>query len=160
MNQSIEQARRALFKLRSMTLALGLSVDLQCDLYEKLVVPILLYGSEVWGLRNAAIIEKFERKFLKTVLSVSKFTANCMVYGELGRHRARVAIQTRLINFWMHLEKGNQNKLSCILYYLMAKLSKENLFHFDWIDDIKYTLDTTGFSGVWDSVQNEDASLT
>ena len=42
----------------------------------------------------------------------------------------------------------------------MAKLSKENLFHLDWIDDIKHTLDTTGFSGVWDSVQNEDASLT
>ena len=157
--RQIDQARRALFKLRSMTHALGLSVEMQCELYDKLVAPVLLYGSEVWGLRYAEAIEKFERKFLKAALKVNKFTANCMAFGELGRHRARVAIQMRLVNFWMRIEKGKQSKLSCILYHLMAKLSKDNLFHFDWIDDVKHTLVTSGFSYIWDCAQTEDASV-
>ena len=151
--RQIDQARRAMFKLQSMTQALGLSVEMQCDLYEKLVVPVLLYGTEVWGLRNTELIEKFERKFLKMVLKINKYTANCMAYGELGKHRARVTIQTRLLNFWTRLEGGNRQKLSSLLYRLMTKLSNENICHFDWINDVKHTLDSAGFSYLWDSTQ-------
>ena len=36
----------------------------------------------------------------------------------------------------------------------MTKLSNENIRHFDWINDVKHTLDSAGFSYLWDSTQN------
>ena len=36
----------------------GLSVNIQLDLFEKMVKPILLYGCEVWGFSNNDINEK------------------------------------------------------------------------------------------------------
>ena len=64
---------------------LQLSVDIQCHLFDHLILPILLYGSEVWGHEDIKQIEVFHRKFLRTLLSVGSYTPDCMVYGETGR---------------------------------------------------------------------------
>ena len=63
--RQISQANRALFKLKSMAVALHLPVGMQCDLFDKLIAPAALYGCEVWGLRYMKTIELFHRKFLK-----------------------------------------------------------------------------------------------
>ena len=70
------------------------------ELFDKSVVPILLYGCEVWGFENIDIIERIHLKFCKIILNVKKSTANYMVYGELGRYPLRVLIYSRLIKFW------------------------------------------------------------
>ena len=50
-------------------------VECQFDLFDKVVVPVLIYGSEVWGFENLDLIERFRLKFLKYVLSL-KFNAS------------------------------------------------------------------------------------
>ena len=42
-----------------------LSVELQIEMFDKTVLPILLYGSEVWGCANISDIEVFYRKKFK-----------------------------------------------------------------------------------------------
>ena len=49
-----------------------------------MIVPILLYGSEVWGRENVDIINQFQLKFCKMLLGLKQSIPNIMVYGELG----------------------------------------------------------------------------
>ena len=42
-------------------------LECQLDLLDKVVVPVLLYGSEVWGFENFDLIERLHLTFLKYV---------------------------------------------------------------------------------------------
>ena len=37
---------------------LKLPLDLQIELFDSLVLPILLYGCEIWGFESSKILEK------------------------------------------------------------------------------------------------------
>ena len=79
--KQITQARRAMYGLISKAQKLQLPIDLQCDLFNQLVLPIIVYGSEVWGFQKLDHIGIFHRSFLKQILKFNTSTANCMVYG-------------------------------------------------------------------------------
>ena len=49
MKNQMDQARKAQLSLLINGRKLGLPIDIQCDMFEKVVSPILLYGSEVCG---------------------------------------------------------------------------------------------------------------
>jgi len=59
---------------------------LQCKLFDTLVLPILSYGCEVWGVdtKCGAAAEALHRDFLRRLLGVRKSTAN---------HRRNLRIQ-------------------------------------------------------------------
>ena len=44
--------------------SLMLPIDLHIELFEKMVQPILLYGSEVWGFGNLDVLERVVLKCL------------------------------------------------------------------------------------------------
>ena len=67
-NKQVCKARQAMFALLSKAANLHLPIDVTCDLFDKIVLPILVYGSEIWGLENVNQIEIFYRKFLKKLL--------------------------------------------------------------------------------------------
>ena len=86
-----------MFSLLSKCQSFSVPLDLQCEIFDKLVVPILLYGSEVWGFGSNAVAERVRLKFCKYILKLKKSIANCMMYGELGRFPIDIAIKTRMI---------------------------------------------------------------
>ena len=47
-----EQANKALFSLLTKIRAFSLPLDIQLELFDKNIKPILLYGTEVWGLET------------------------------------------------------------------------------------------------------------
>ena len=55
------------------------------DLFDKLVLPIIMYGEEVWGFHNAFSIEKLHLKYCKMVLKVKSSTVSDIVHNELDR---------------------------------------------------------------------------
>ena len=57
-----------------------------CPLFDKLVLPVLLYGSEIWGFHKAVDIEKAHLLFCKKSLHLKRNTANYFIYGEFGRY--------------------------------------------------------------------------
>ena len=61
---------------------LKLPVHLQLKLFDSLVLPILIYGSEIWGYENCHLFEKLHKKFCKIILNVSNTTSNAMVLGD------------------------------------------------------------------------------
>ena len=66
----IEQARSALFAVYRRIKNQPIPVDLQLKLFDSLVEPILLYGSEVWGFENTCSLEKIHLQFCKKILQV------------------------------------------------------------------------------------------
>ena len=76
---------RAMFAIIKKARRLNLDVDVQLHLFDTMVLPIALYGSEIWGHVNFEMIERLHLQFCKMLLKVKKCTPTCMVLGELGR---------------------------------------------------------------------------
>ena len=74
-----------MYSLLSKSYSLDLPIDILLELFDQLVIPVLLYGSEVWGFEVIRNLEVFHMKFCKQILKLNRSTANCMVLGELGR---------------------------------------------------------------------------
>ena len=78
------QATRAMFSLLKKARDFLLPLDLQIEIFQKTVIPILLYGCDVWGFGDLKVLEQVQLKFLKQILNMKKSTPNCIVYGETG----------------------------------------------------------------------------
>ena len=51
---------------------LNLPFECQLDLFDKSVVPTLLYGCETWDFESLNIIERIHLKFLKCIFKFKK----------------------------------------------------------------------------------------
>ncbi len=79
---------------------LGLSIDLQIEIFDRMIVPIMLYCFEVWGPENYTETDKLHLKFFKHILGVHGRNTNTMAYGELGRFSLGIHIKKRMIGYW------------------------------------------------------------
>ena len=80
-----DHAEKAMYSLiEKKSRSLMLLIDLQIELFEKMVQPILLYGSEVWGFGNLNVLERVVLKYLKLILSMKTSTPNFMIYRGLS----------------------------------------------------------------------------
>ena len=149
-NKQILQANRALFVLKSKKDMFNLPIDIMLDLFEKTIVPILLYGCEIWGhVKNIDRIEKFHRKFLKYLLNIKIQTANSMVYGETGRVPLNMIIDLRMVCFWHRVSIGSSGKLSFKMLTLLNKLKQAGQFTSKWLLKVEQTLTNCGMRDVW-----------
>ena len=51
-----------------------LPLDVQIDLFDKTIKPVLLYGFKVWGVGNVEVIERVQLKLYKQSLNLKKAT--------------------------------------------------------------------------------------
>ena len=93
---------------------LNLSFECHLRLFDCIVIPILLYGCEIWGFENSVCFENVHLRFLKYLTSLRKSTPNFMVYGEFGRFPLINIIKHSMICFWAKLLTGKSSKL-CFL---------------------------------------------
>lgn len=90
---------------------LNLQYDLQIDLFNKTVKPILLYGCELWGYSNIDIIERIQLKFLKLIFKQKRSTPSHMINAKTGIKPLKVEIQSRMITYWTKLCDPNSEKI-------------------------------------------------
>ena len=153
-DKQINQAHRRLFVIKSKKEKFNLPIDIVLDLFDKMILPILLYGSEIWGFENLENIEIFYRKFLKYILKVNSQTPNCMVYGETGRTHLRVLIKTKMVCFWHKIITGINSKLSYRLLYLLNKIKEQNQDEQNkpsspWLKKVKEILESCNMINIW-----------
>ncbi len=144
----VEQSQKSLFAIYKKIRNHNIPIDIQLKLFDSLVEPILLYGSEVWGFENLEIIEKVHLQFCKRILNLRLSTPSFMVYGELGRHPLNIRVKLRMVSFWCRLQQGG-NKLSGILYRLMYYMHENDLHTCKWIAHMKSIFDNTGLGYIF-----------
>ena len=59
-------------------------IDIQFGLFDKNILPILLYESEIWGYSNIKRLEKLHMQFCKLFLRLKDSVPIIMVYRETG----------------------------------------------------------------------------
>jgi hypothetical protein len=144
-----DQARKAMFAVLKKSRTLCLDIDLQLQLFDSMVTPILLYGVEVWGVGNIDIVKQFQLKYLKLIMNVKKSTPSVMVFGELGTLPIDCVIKCRVLNFWCKIINSKPDKVCNIMYKLMFELDRQNVYHSPWIAYVKKSLQELGFAGYW-----------
>jgi hypothetical protein len=149
-SKQVNQARRAMFSLITKARKLDLPIDIQLDLFDHLVNPILLYGCEIWGFADLSYVEKFHLKYCKQLLRLRTNTPNCMVYGELGKNALSTVVNERMVNFWFKLVNSKSSKLSNMIYILIKSIHDKGIYQSPWLLKIKAILDNAGLSYVWD----------
>ena len=147
-----QRASRAMFALIKKGKTLHLPLDIMIDLFDKTVVPVLLYGCEIWGFQTIDLIEKLQLKFYKYILILRSSTPSQMVYGETGKFPVSINIKARLLVYWYKLTcVENKNKLSSITYNLLYKLHSNGRHMNGYISFVKNTLIDIGLPGVWEN---------
>ena len=146
-----EKALRAMYELLKMGRLYKLSIKLQLELFDKMIKPILLYGSEIWGFGKNDILERIQLKFYKILLNLKSSTPNYMVYGETGRMPIDIDIKIRCICFWYKLVCGKQSKISSVVYRLSKKLYDRGNTSIKLLHFIKSILDDCGCSFLWNT---------
>ena len=63
-----------------------LIIPITLDLFDKIVLPIFIYGAEIWGTKYAGPIEAVHIKYCNYILRVSSSKSNNTVMGDLRRH--------------------------------------------------------------------------
>ena len=94
-----DQALIAYYNLLKLFDRVKISIKTKLTLFDTMVVPILLYGSEIWGVYNYHEVDKLHIKFCKRILGVRKNTQNYAVLGELGRVPLFILAKERAVNF-------------------------------------------------------------
>ena len=152
---------RAMQALLSKIRILSLDVDTSMELFHRCVMPILLYGSEVWAYdgTNLATLEVFYRGFLKQILHLYKATPTCMVLGETGQPKLSDLAFLRQLGYWAKLASDEIPRLSKHILPLIKSLHMSpivvgsgKVFKFKWLENILNKLDFLGLGYIHASI--------
>ena len=110
------QAKKATYGLIRRTKQLSLTFEVSIELFERLIVPILLYGSEIWGYEDPKHLQTTFNNIMRKFLRLHKTTPMCMINGELGLKEISEYIENRMINVWCNTATGEESKVSTIMY--------------------------------------------
>ena len=152
--KQVTQAKKASFNLLKRVRELNLSVEVFTELFERLVIPVLLYGSEIWGYEDTQDIQKMYIQAMKRFLKLNKSTSNCMVMGELGLKYIDEYIENRMLNFWFNIVTCDEYKITNILYKWIKALYDQNLYKSPWLEKIHTTLNNIGMSNLFENLEN------
>ena len=144
----ISKAKKACFEIMKSLRSINcMDFDVFIKLFDTKVKPILLYGSELWGLKDIEGIEKVHLFALKRFLNVSLHCSNDRIYAETGRYPLFVCSKLRAIKFWFKLLKWPKERHSRSGYDMLTNLDS-NARH-SWVSDIKQLLFSNGYGHVW-----------
>lgn len=149
------QASKAMYSLNSLFDKVPMDISEKLQLFDVMVLPILNYGSEIWGFHKAPDIERLHTKFLKQLMGVRQQTVNSVVYGELKRFPLRVCRKIRILKYLQRLKNNPESlmyKVFCMSDYSGNIVNK-------WSKDVRVMLDDLGFSHLWNCVTITNVQL-
>ena len=137
-----DKARSAMFALlKNLYKHKVCSIQLLLEFFDKMVAPVALYNSEVWGTscipgnpnNNSLLdqeriykypVECLQGKFIKRLLGVRDNTSNWAVYSEVGKPPIVLKVFTSLLRFLSHLQSTPSNILVAALKVNMELADK------------------------------------
>ena len=160
------KANRALFSIKQSIFDKDLKPSAILSIFESLVKPVALYGSEIWTpykpcYRNKTLDEMFEMsfksntefdklhaKFCKYLLGVHNKACNFAVFSELGQFPLLISTIMGCLNFWFHILQSGSETLISKAYLEQYNNSSDKCL---WVKFVKSILCDLGFSHVWNN---------
>ena len=169
-----DKANKAMFPLLDTTFKFCLDIPTSLSLFDKLIEPIVLYGSEIWGSLSQHQLNSISRdpnlfcrymidsqtgksklKFSKSILGLKRNTPTLAVYGESGTMPNALTGTLRVIKFWHRIpQKGDRTLVKKALDE--SKSLPNNLSN--WLNTMKTVLNLFGLSSIWNSPSNFSAN--
>lgn len=159
-----QKAMKASFKLKQIIDANSLSPKISMSLFNTLIKPIALYGSEVWGatlcaptatksMSNLELLpaEKVHLSFARYILGVHKNTTSAAVRGELGLYPLGLTALNTVFKYQEHVSKAPP--LSLLTYAVTQMVSMGNN-HKCWLSHISKTSQWAGQYGRFQKCKN------
>ena len=120
------------------------------DAQGMLLMPMVLYGAEIWGMESCSSVTDNVRLFgLKRYLGVDRRTPNDLVYGEVGGFPIQINAPVRCIRHWLKLMRLEEHRLPLRAYKMLFNLDQREKTN--WVTNVRKTLRANGFSYVWDN---------
>lgn len=144
------QARKGLYLLRKYNYACNnLPIDVQFELFDSMISPILLYGAEIWGFDEADHIERVHIGFCRYVLGVGSHTSTAAVLAETGRHPMYVHYYKRCIKYWLKLLHMPATRYPKACYNMLYALDQQG--RKTWASAVRSLLCRYGYQDVWEA---------
>jgi Reverse transcriptase (RNA-dependent DNA polymerase) len=139
----------------SKALSEGLSLRAALNVWWSMVVPVLNYGSEIWGATAAfEEAEKVQLEAGRRMLGVSRTMANAVMRGELGWWTMRAQRDMKMLMYWARLVRMDDTRLVKQVYrYRKEKIKRVN----DWCSLVRKILVSIDLGHVWETELVGDA---
>lgn len=144
-----KQAQKAMMFISNVTYNCELSYR-DCEkMFETCVIPILSYGSELWGLNVHQSIEYVQNRFCRMQLRVGSRSCKVAVLSGCGRTKLYIGCLMKSIKFWLKLISLPDDILAKSCYNMLYSLCTAG--RKNWASDIKNVLYRFGYGYVWES---------
>ena len=113
------KAKRAIYAMNSKINIRFLSVKTLLRLFDSLICPILLYGSEVWepflnqdeDKWDTNPIERVHMQFIKRILGLNRSTSTVLIRGDMGRFSLQSLIISRNLKYLKQIKNKKDETL-------------------------------------------------
>ena len=149
-NQKIraERGSRAVYGVKNMLNRLQIKDNgVMFKIFDSKILPILHYGSEIWGFDKAIDIERIHVGFCKSMLKLHRNTPDVAARGELGRVPLQTYRYYNVVNYWLRLLTHNDDRLTKEAYYLQLRWVESDVKC--WAYKVKELLLSYGFGEAW-----------
>ena len=140
---NVDHAKKAMHLLYKRIRNLHIPTDLQIEFFNHIIMPILLYGCEVWGFQNIKLIESVQNQFLRSITKLRKSTPLYIIYAELDITPIEIHVKSRMIGFWLSIINSANSKFFKIIYDIMLNDASQGQ-NYKWLNHIRQILISTG----------------
>jgi len=121
-------------------------------IYNTCIVPVINYGSEIWGFKDYAVCNNLFMKVMKFFLGVNKYTPNVGVQGELGWIKPVFIRWKNMCRYWNRLMNMDNTRILYKIFKNDYQKCKKN-----WSSEIKTIFSELGMLETF--INSETCSL-
>ena len=109
--------------------------DTYDKIYKSTVVPIMDYGSEVWGINKYSKDEIVQNQAARSFLGVNRFAPVDGMQGDLGWNSSRTRRKVNVLRYWNRLTTMSDDRLTKQVFLWDHAIGKDN-----WCESVKSIL--------------------
>jgi hypothetical protein len=148
------QALKAMHLVTHVNYKCNFSFKVSDKLFDTCIIPMITYGSEIWGLNVHKDIEHVQNKFYRKVLGVGSKTPSVAILGECGRLKVYIHCYVKCIKYWLKLLSLPKTSLLYSCYDMLFK--QDSAQRHNWASKVREILCMYGFGFVWYNQGVED----
>ena len=148
-----QQSEKCLNFIRTVNHECDFSFSTSNEIFNKCIIPIVTYGSEIWGPYVTDVTESVLIKYCRAQLGVSSKSPIPAVLGECGRYNLYVNCYVKCVKYWIKLI-GLENSLLKSCYTMLLNLC--NAGRRNWASEVKALLYKYGFGYIWENQNVEN----